>query len=83
MEERRFYVVSIQYNMEKKAENRTVPVPYPTYTKAKTAWHDQLQKDGKNPVIGWSICMVIDNYCNVLETERYDAEVVPEVPVEE
>lgn len=73
----RFYVFSVQYNKEKHAENRTVPLAYDEYEKAVQKFHEVLSNDMKNPTLGWSLCMVIGDNGAPLRNERWDA------PVEE
>lgn len=73
----RFYVLAIQYNREKEAENRTVPKAYDTKDDAIAEWHSQLAKDMKNDTLGWSLCMVIDVFGNVIAKERWTRAVEP------
>lgn len=81
MEERRFYVLAIQYNRQAEAENRTAPKAFNSYNDAKKEFHNQLSKDMGNATLGWSLCMIIDNFCNVIDKERYVAD--PPTVIEE
>lgn len=60
----RFYLVTIQYNKESKAENRTVPKVYPTLEEAEANFYEQVGKDMKNPVLGGSVNLVFDSEGN-------------------
>ncbi len=62
----RFYVLSIQYNRVAGAENRTVPKAYDTKDDAMAEWHRQLSTDMKNETLGWSLCMVVDEFGNTI-----------------
>lgn len=67
----RFYVVAIQYNRVAEAENRTAPKAYNTKDEAIAEWHRQLAGDMKNDSLGWSLCMVIDMFGNIIAKERW------------
>lgn len=77
----RFYVLAIQYNKEKEAENRTAPKAFDTLNKAKAEYHAQLTKDYNNATLGWSLVMIIDSNGRALPeyTEKYVADV--ETPI--
>ena len=82
----RYYVLAIQYNKEAKAENRTAPKGFDSLNDAKKEFHSQLARDMGNSTLGWSLCMVINEYGGIFAQERYKAEVEPEVvdiPTEE
>lgn len=57
----RFYLITIQYNKEAKAENRTVPKAYDDLAKAEADFYEQVGKDMKNAVLGGSLNMVINS----------------------
>lgn len=83
----RYYVVSIQYNKDVQAENRTVPKAYDSYNDAKKEFHRQLATDMGNEALGWSLCMIITSDGNVRNSERWDRPVeiepIPDVTTEE
>lgn len=67
----RYYVVSIQYNKEVEAENRTAPAAFNTYNEAKQKFHSILASDMSNPTLGWSICLIFTNDGGVLDCEKW------------
>lgn len=69
----RYYVVSIQYNKQAHAENRTAPKGFDDLNQAIREFHFQLAQDMNNPIIGWSICMVFDSDGYVKMSEKYIA----------
>lgn len=75
----RFYVLAIQYNNEKEAENRTAPKAFDTLNDAKREFHSQLSKDMGNVTLGWSLVMIINSDGMVYASEKYVASV--EAPV--
>lgn len=89
----RFYVMAVQHNKEKNAENRTVPVGFDDEFEARTNFYDTLAKDRKNQTLDWGVVYLLDNMGNnPLERERWDRpqpeptpennEIVDEVPTE-
>ena len=74
----KYYVLSIQYNKDAQAENRTVPKAYDTRNDAVKEFHRQLSTDMGNSTLGWSICMVINSAMGVEMQEKYVADVVEE-----
>ena len=81
----RYYVVSIQHNKEKDAENRSVPMAFDTELKARQAFHEQLGSDMSNTTLDWSACMIFTDIGSVIASERWEAPepVVIETPIEE
>lgn len=73
----RFYVLAIQYNKEKEAENRTAPKAYDTLNDAKKEFHSQLSRDMGNETLGWSLVMIINSEGMVYASEKYVANVQP------
>ena len=69
-----YYVVSIQFNKEAMAENRTVPKSYGNRNDAIREFHRQLSADMGNSAIGWSICMVINSSLGIEASEKYIAD---------
>ena len=74
----RYYVLSIQFNKDAQAENRTAPKAYDSRNDAVKEFHNQLSTDMGNPTLGWSICMVINSAMGVEMQEKYVADVVEE-----
>ena len=81
----RYYVVSIQHNKEKDAENRSVPKAFDTELRARQAFHAQLGIDMGNEVLDWSVCMIFTDIGSVIASERWEApeQGIVETPVEE
>ncbi len=70
----RYYVLSVQYNKDAGAENRTVPKAYDTKNEAVAEFHRVLAADMKNATLGWSICMVINDAMGIEKNEKYIAD---------
>lgn len=80
----RYYLVTIQYNREAQAENRTVPKAFDSLNDAEAEFHSQVAKDMKNSILGWSLNMVINDDGGVYLQKKYVAEPLPiEEPTEE
>ncbi len=81
----RYYVVSVQHNKDKDAENRGVPKAFDTELQARQAFHAQLGSDMGNAVLDWSVCMIFTDIGSVITSERWEAPepVAIETPVEE
>ena len=81
----RYYVVSVQHNKDKDAENRSVPKAFDTELQARQAFHAQLGSDMGNAVLDWSVCMIFTDIGSVIASERWEApeSVVIETPIEE
>lgn len=56
----KYYLITIQYNKEAKAENRPQPKMYTDFAKAQADFYEQVGKDMKNPTLGGSLNMVIN-----------------------
>ena len=69
----RYYVVSIQHNKEKDAENRSAPKAFDTELQARQAFHAQLGGDMSNAVLDWSVCMIFTDIGSVIASERWEA----------
>ena len=69
----RYYVVSVQHNKEKDAENRSVPKVFDTELQARQAFHSQLGSDMGNEVLDWSVCMIFTDIGSVIASERWEA----------
>ena len=78
----RYYVVSIQHNKDKDAENRSVPKAFDTELQARQAFHAQLGSDIGNATLEWSVCMIFTDIGSVIASERWEAP-VPEPVVKE
>ena len=76
----RYYVVSVQHNKEKDAENRSVPKAFDTELQARQAFHAQLGSDMGNAVLDWSVCMIFTDIGSVIASERWEAPVHEPVP---
>ena len=74
----RYYVLSIQFNNDAQAENRTAPKAYDSRNDAVKEFHNQLSNDMGNHTLSWSICMVINSAMGVEMQEKYVADVVEE-----
>ena len=82
----RYYVVSIQHNKEKDAENRSAPKAFDTELQARQAFHAQLGSDMSNATLDWSVCMIFTDIGSVIASERWEApelEPVVEEPITE
>ena len=69
----RYYVVSIQHNKEKDAENRSVPKAFDTELQARQAFHAQVGDDMSNTTLDWSVCMIFTDIGSVIASERWEA----------
>lgn len=79
----RYYVMTIQHNWEKDAENRTVPSAFNSYNEAKQKFHSQLASDMANQTLDWSLCLIINSEGGVHESEKWTREIVPNPEPEE
>lgn len=68
----RYYVVSVQHNKEKDAENRSVPKVFDTELQARQAFHAQLGDDMSNTTLDWSVCMIFTDIGSVIASERWE-----------
>lgn len=71
-----YYLVTIQYNKTKGAENKTVPTTFETLEKATAEFHNQIAKDMKNKDIGWSFSVILDGDGRTVRAEKYAEEVI-------
>lgn len=71
----RYYVLAIQYNVEKEAENRTAPKAFDKREDAIKEYHAQMAKDMGNATLGWSLCMVINSEMGIEAKEKWVREV--------
>lgn len=69
----RYYVVSVQHNKEKDAENRSIPKAFDTELQARQAFHEQLGSDMSNATLDWSVCMIFTDIGSVIASERWEA----------
>lgn len=72
----RYYLITIQYNKDKDAENRTIPKAYDTKDEAIAAFHKQMGADMTNPTLGWALNMVINSEGGIIKNEKWS--VTPE-----
>lgn len=76
----RYYVVSVQHNKEKDAENRSVPKAFDAELQARQAFHAQLGDDMNNTTLDWSVCMIFTDIGSVIASERWEAPEPEPVP---
>lgn len=57
----RYYLVTVQYNKNAEAENRTVPKAFNTLDDAIAEFHTQMGKDMKNESLGWALSIIFDS----------------------
>lgn len=57
----KYYLVTVQYNKEKKAENRPQPRKFDSLFDAEAEFHGQVNTDMKNATLGGSLNTVIDS----------------------
>lgn len=77
--ETRYYLVTIQYNKDAEAENRTAPKGYNTLDDAVAAFHKQMGQDMTNATLGWALSIVFDSNGAIMRNEKWTRP----VPVEE
>ena len=68
----RYYVVSIQHNKEKDAENRSAPKAFDTELLARQEFHAQVGGDMSNATLDWSVCMIFTDIGSVIASERWE-----------
>lgn len=76
----RFYLVTIQYNKDAQAENRTAPKGFDTLDDAVCAFHKQMGSDMANATLGWAMSIVFDSNGLIIRNEKWTR---PEESVEE
>lgn len=74
----RYYLITIQHNAEKDAENRSVPRAFDDRLEAVAACHTQIATDIKNASLDWSINMLINSAMGVEMQEKFERECIPE-----
>ena len=79
----RYYLVTIQYNKESQAENRTVPKAFDTMDEAIAEFHVQMGKDMKNATLGWALSIVFDSNGGIVRDEKWVAPIEVEPQTEE
>lgn len=79
----RYYLITIQFNREAGAENRTVPRAFDTRDDAEQAFHEQVAKDMKNDTLGWSLNVVINDTGYAELTKKWVRPIQTEVATEE
>lgn len=77
----RFYLVTIQFNKEAQAENRTAPKAFDKVEDAIAEFHTQMGKDMKNATLGWALSIVFDSNGGIIRDEKWIASEVE--PTEE
>lgn len=80
----RYYLVTIQYNKEKEAENRTAPKAFDTLDEAVCAFHKQMGTDMANPTLGWAMSTIINSDGGQYPkyTEKWERPIEPEIEPE-
>jgi hypothetical protein len=72
----RFYVVAIQHNKEKDAENRTVPKAFDDEKAALAEYYRQLGADLNNKTLDWGILWILNSEGNVRKADKWcDADI--------
>lgn len=79
----RYYLLTIQYNKEAQAENRTVPKAFDSLDDAMAEFHTQMGKDMKNKTLGWALSMVINSDGGIHASEKWTSKEVTPAPVQE
>lgn len=67
----RYYLVTIQYNKESKAENRTVPKAFDNIDDAIAEFHAQMGRDMKNTTLGWALSIIFDSNGGIVRDEKW------------
>lgn len=70
----RYYVLAIQHNKEKDAENRTAPKAYDKRDDAVAEYHRQLSVDMKNDTLDSTLVMLINSTGAVERVETWTEE---------
>lgn len=78
----RYYLVTVQFNKEKKEENRTVPKAFNTRDEAIAEFHKQMGNDMKNATLGWALNIIFDSNGGIVKEEKWVEEVQPTVAEE-
>ena len=75
----RFYLLTVQHNVEKNAENRVTPKGFDTEEDAIAEFHTQMGKDMKNSTLDWAFSMVVNEFGGIVKNERWTKYVEPVV----
>lgn len=78
----RFYVVAIQHNKEKNAENRTVPKAFDSEKLAIAEYHRQMSSDMNNTTLDWGIVWVLNSEGSVRMSGKWDDETLNQLAEE-
>lgn len=57
----KYYLFTVQYNKEKKAENRPQPKAFDNMFDAEAAFHSQVAEDMKNKTLGGSVNKILND----------------------
>lgn len=79
----RYYVLSIEHNAEKNAENRTAPKAYDKRDDAIRQFYSTMASDMGNASLDWALVMVINSEMGVEKSEKWVREAEPIVEVVE
>ena len=75
----RFYLLTVQHNVEKNAENRVAPKGFDTEEDAIAEFHAQMGKDMKNSTLDWAFSMVVNEFGGIVKNERWTKYVEPAI----
>jgi hypothetical protein len=75
----RFYLLTVQHNVEKNAENRVAPKAFDTEEDAVAEFHSQMGKDMKNSTLDWAISIVVNEFGGIVKNERWTKNVEPAI----
>lgn len=67
----RYYLVTIQYNKDKGAENRTAPKAFDNVDDAIAAFHKQMGNDMTNDTLAWALSMVFNSEGGIIRNEKW------------
>lgn len=67
----RFYLFSVQHNMEKDSENRTAPKAFDKREDAIRQFYSTMASDMGNSTLDWSIVMVINSEMGIEKAEKW------------
>lgn len=68
----RYYLLTVQYNKDAGAENRSVPKGFDTREDAIREFHSQMAKDMANSSLGWAFSMVINSAMGIEKEEKFE-----------
>lgn len=71
MQDRRFYVTSIEFNKQAQAENRTVPFSFASIDEAKKKFYTILGQDIGNASLSWCNVILWDDRGDMLLHEYW------------